>query len=386
MGAMLSTPSGGGSPPRARAVTLLDGVVRAERSDVRARRCSPAAALPALMAACVALAGCSGGSGASPASSGAPSITAPSSVGQAPDASSAPPHQQAQALTASVAPFRLPAMLSRAVAYPAGTRLLVATGLHDADRSTGAVLDIDLAGNHVTVAGRLPQAVHDAAGALLGGMPTTFGGGASSEAATIQQFVPAHRTARTAGALPVPTSDAVAASTDAGVVVAGGYDGSRTLPQVLLLTAPDRVRTLSPLPVRVRYPAVAVTGSGAGQRVLLFGGESGGVATTAVQEIDPASGSVRVVAHLPAARTQAMAVSLGGTVFVAGGAAAGTSGAQVFDDVLRYDPAVHTFNNAGRLPYPTSDAAVAVLGERAYLVGGETPARTDRTIVLAPAS
>jgi len=335
----------------------------------------------AAVTAAVALVSCGSGSGTGTATSPAGS-SPPSTSG----ATAPLPRGAAGTVTATIAAFRLPATLSRAVAYPASDHLLVATGLHDADRSTGAVLDIDLAGNHVTVAGRLPQAVHDAAGALLGGMPTTFGGGASSEAATIQQFVPAHRTARTAGALPVPTSDAVAASTDAGVVVAGGYDGSRTLPQVLLLTAPDRVRTLSPLPVRVRYPAVAVTGSGAGQRVLLFGGESGGVATTAVQEIDPASGSVRVVAHLPAARTQAMAVSLGGTVFVAGGAAAGTSGAQVFDDVLRYDPAVHTFNNAGRLPYPTSDAAVAVLGERAYLVGGETPARTDRTIVLAPAS
>jgi len=336
----------------------------------------------AAVTAAVALVSCGSGSGTVTASSPAGS-SSPSTSG----ATAPLPRGAAGTVTATIAAFRLPATLSRAVAYPAGDHLLVATGLHDADRSTGAVLDIDLAGNHVTVAGRLPQAVHDAAGALLGGMPTTFGGGASSEAATIQQYVPPHRTARTAGALPVPTSDAVAASTDAGVVVAGGYDGSRTLPQVLLLTAPDRVRTLSPLPVPVRYPAVAVTGSGAGQRVLLFGGESGGVATTAVQEIDPAaSGSVRLVAHLPTARTQAMAVSLDGTVFVAGGAAAGTSGARVFDDVLRYDPAAHTFTTAGRLPYPTSDAAVAVLGQRGYLVGGETPARTDRTIVLTPAS
>jgi len=307
-------------------------------------------------------------------------------VGQAPDAASAPPPRQARALTASVAPFRLPATLSRAVASPAGTHLLVATGLRDGERSTGAVLDVDVPGNRVTVAGRLPQAVHDAAGALLGGMPTTFGGGAATEVATIQQFVPAQRTARSTGGLPTPTSDAVAVSTKAGVVVAGGYDGLRTLPHVLLIAAPDRIRTLSPLPVPVRYPAAAVTGSGSGERVLLFGGESGGVATTAVQEIDPASGSVRVVARLPAARTQAMGVSLNGTVFVAGGAAAGTSGARVFDDVLRYNPAAHTFSNAGRLPYPTSDAAVAVLGQRGYLIGGETPARTDRTIVLDPAS
>ncbi len=334
----------------------------------------------AAITAAVALVSCGSGSGTGTASSPAGS-SSPSTSG----ATAPLPRGAAGTVTATIAAFRLPATLSRAVAYPAGTHLLVATGLHDGDRSTGTVIDIDLPGSHVTVAGRLPQAVHDAAGALLGGMPTTFGGGAASEVATIQQFVPAQRTTRTAGTLPGPTSDAVAASTDAGVVLAGGYDGSRTLPQVLLLTAPDRVRTLAPLPVPVRYPAVAVTGSGAGQRVLLFGGESGGVATTAVQEIDPASGSVRVVAHLPAARTQAMAVSLGRSIFVAGGAAAGTTGARVFDDVLRYDPTAHTFSRAGTLPYPTSDAAVAVLGQRAYLVGGETPARTDRTIILGPA-
>ena len=359
----------------------------------------------ALVAATLVVGGCSGGgssgshssgshSSGNGASSAAVTGTGPSTAEARPSspAATTPPtvapsasHRPAT-VNASVAPFRLPATLSRAVAYPAGTHLLLATGLHDGERSTNAVLDIDVAGQRVTVAGRLPEAVHDAAGALLGGIPTTFGGGAATEVATVQQYVPAQRTARTAGALPVPTSDAVAASTSAGVVVAGGYDGSRTLPQVLLLTASDRIRTLSPLPVPVRYPAVAVTGSGSGERVLLFGGESGGVATTAVQEIDLASGSVRGVARLPAARTQAMGVSLDGTVFVAGGAAAGTSGARVFDDVLRYDPAAHTFSNAGRLPYPTSDAAVAVLGARGYLVGGETPARTDRTIVLDPAS
>jgi hypothetical protein len=332
----------------------------------------------AAVTAAVALVSCGSGTGtaSSPAGSSSPSTSG---------ATAPLPRGAAGTVTATIAPFRLPATLSRAVAYPAGDHLLVATGLHDGDRSTNAVLDIDVPGSRVTVAGRLQVAVHDAAGTPLAGIPTTFGGGASSEVAMIQQFVPAQRTTRTAGTLPVPRSDAVAASTDAGVVIAGGYDGSRTLPQVLLLTAPDRVRTLSPLRVPVRYPAVAVTGSGAGQRVLLFGGESGGLATTAVQEIDPASGSVRVVAHLSAARTQAMAVSLGGSIFVAGGAAAGTTGARVFDDVLRYDPTAHTFSPAGTLPYPTSDAAVAVLGQRAYLVGGETPARTDRTVILGPA-
>jgi len=333
----------------------------------------------ASLAAAVALVSCSSGSGTGTASSPARS-SSPSGSG----ATAPVPRRAAGMVTATVAPFRLPATLSRAVAYPAGDRLLVATGLHDGDRSTGTVLAIDPQASTVSVAGRLPTAVHDAAGAALAGTPTVFGGGAATEVGTIQQVDATGRTARSVGTLPVPTSDAVAVAVQKGVVLAGGYDGARTLAQVLLLSAPGSVRTLSPLPVPVRYPAIAAIGTGNDQRILLFGGESGGVATDAVQEIDPGSGAVRVVGHLPARRTQAMAVALGGSIFLAGGAAAGTTGAPVFSDVLRYDPNAHSFTPAGTLPYATSDAAVAVIGQTAYLVGGETPTRTDRTITLAP--
>ncbi len=330
--------------------------------------------------AVLALTACSGSSTPSAAGAGSPAASPRSTNSAAPA-----PAALARSVTAAVAGFRLPATLSRAVAFAVpGGRMLVAAGLHDGERSTGAVLDIDPQGSTVLVAGRLPTAVHDAAGATLASAPTVFGGGAASEVGAIQQVDATGRTARGVGALPVPTSDAVAVSTERGVVLAGGYDGTRTLAQVLLLSAPGSVRTLSPLPVPVRYPAIAAVGPGNDQRVLLFGGESGGVATDAVQEIDPGSGAARVVGHLPARRTQAMAVALGGTIFIAGGAAAGTSGAQVFSDVLRYDPRAHSFSPAGTLPYATSDAAVAVVGQRAYLVGGETPARTDKTIVLTP--
>ena len=166
----------------------------------------------ALVAATLVVGGCSGGgssgshssgshSSGNGASSAAVTGTGPSTAEARPSspAATTPPtvapsasHRPAT-VNASVAPFRLPATLSRAVAYPAGTHLLLATGLHDGERSTGAVLDVDVPGNRVTVAGRLPQAVHDAAGATLGGSPTTFGGGAATEVATIQQYVPAQR-------------------------------------------------------------------------------------------------------------------------------------------------------------------------------------------------
>lgn len=297
-------------------------------------------------------------------------------------APSARPSAAVSTVTASVAKFRLPVTLSRAVAMPgAAGHLLVLTGLHDGDRSTDAVLDVDPATNTVRVAARLPVAVHDAAGARLGGVPTVFGGGSSGSVATIQQDGGAGP-AR-AGALAVPTSDAAAVTTASGVVLVGGYDGTRTLGQVLLITGPGQVRTLGALPTPVRYPAVAVVGSGAGQRVLVIGGESGGAATDVVQQIDPATGAVSVVGRLPAPRTQASALVLGGRLFVFGGAHSGVTGARVFADVLRWEPARRGFVPAGRLPYPVADAAATTLdGRTGYLIGGESPARVASTIIV----
>lgn len=305
-----------------------------------------------------------------------------SSDATSPTRSTSTPERSATTVTAAVAAFRLPATLSRAVAVTlADGRIEVLGGLHDGDRSTNAVLSIDPRAPSVTVSARLPVAVHDVAGGLLGGVPTTLGGGNSREVADVQQVTP--RGPAVVGSLPAPTSDAVAVSTDRGLVLVGGYDGTRTLDQILLVTSPGQIRRIGSLPTPVRYPAVAVLGSGAAQRVLVIGGESGGIATTAVQEVDPMTGSARTVGHLPAARTQASALRLGGTVFVFGGASSGTSSATEFSDVLRWDPSTSSFAVAGRLPYPVADAAaVSPDGRIGYLVGGESPARVDTTIIV----
>lgn len=287
-------------------------------------------------------------------------------------------------ISASVAPFRLPATLSRAVAVASAPGSIeVLGGLHDGERSTNAVIRIDLRSGSVTVPARLPVAVHDAAGGLVAGVPTVLGGGNSVEVAAIQQADAAGT--GIVGRLPFPSSDVVAAATDRGLVLVGGYDGRRTLGQVLLVTGPDRVERIGTLAVSVRYPAVVTTGSGTAQRVLVIGGESGGVATDIVQQVDPATGNTTVVGHLPAPRTQASALLLAGSVFVFGGASGGRTGATVFADVLRWNPLTRTFAPAGSLPYPVADAAfVTPDGHTGYLVGGETPSRVATTIIVVP--
>lgn len=348
--------------------------VHHRRRAIGARRWRRATALVGVV---FAVAACGGAGTTAATSKGHPSSEPTSST-----RSTSTQGRSATTVTATVAAFRLPATLSRAVAVTqADGQIEVLGGLHDGERSTNAVLSIDPRSQSVTVSARLPVAVHDVAGGLLGGVPTTLGGGNSREVADVQQVTP--RGAAVVGSLPVPTSDAVAVSTDRGLVLVGGYDGTRTLDQILLVTSPGQIRRIGSLPTPVRYPAVAVLGSGATQRVLVIGGESGGIATTAVQEVDPLSGSARTIGHLPAARTQASALRLGGSVFVFGGASSGTPSATEFSDVLRWSPSTSSFAVAGHLPYPVADAAaVSPDGRVGYLMGGEGPARVDTTIIV----
>ena len=107
----------------------------------------------------------------------------------------------------------------------------------------------------------------------------------------------------------------------------------------------------------VRYPAVAV----AGNAIYLFGGETAsGRPTDVVQEIDPAAGTARIVAHLPQPASHASAVDLGGRIYVLGG----TVGGSQTDRVVGFDPGTRALRAAGALPSPVSNAAAAASAAR----------------------
>jgi hypothetical protein len=65
-------------------------------------------------------------------------------------------------------------------------------------------------------------------------------------------------------------------------------------------------------------------------------------------------------------------------VYVAGGTSKGTPTA----DVLRFDPSRVRFSSAGELPSPVANAATVVVGNAAYLVGGERTAPVSGVVVV----
>jgi Kelch motif len=274
-------------------------------------------------------------------------------------------------LTSTMAPFTLPAAVSRPIVYPAGGGLLVVGGLTSADITTPAILHVDLTSGTVNTAGALAVGVHDAGGAVVNGRDLLFGGGSTAVTSAVQDVTPG-ATAGVISHLPQPRADLVAISDGSTGYVLGGFDGSQGSTMILRTTDGVTFTVMGALPVAVRYPAVELNGGS----IWLFGGEHGGQQVSDVQRIDVATGHGSVAGQLPHPLAHAGAFTLGGAVFVAGG----RTGTSATDTVLRFDPATVSFTSAGHLPAARSDFGVAVVTGTAYLVGGENPRPVDSVI------
>lgn len=324
-----------------------------------------------LSAALTACSGGSSGSGTAPSASPARTPTAASTSTTA--TPSSPPSQAA--VRTRTASWHLAHPLSRTVALADGGRILVAGGETAAGTSSAVVSWLDPATGHVLAQGSLATAAHDAAGAVLGGQPLLIGGGGATGIDAVQRLTPGAR-AHVVGRLPVALSDLVAVADDHAVYALGGYDGTRPSGAVYRSTDGRTWSSVATLPVPVRYPAVAQV---AGKVVVLGGDTASGAPTDAIQLVDPAAGTARVVGRLPRAVGHEAALALGGRLLLAGGR---DRGDHHLDQVLALDPGTWKATLVAHLPFPESDAAPVVVGGTGYLLGGELPAKTDRVVVL----
>ena len=286
----------------------------------------------------------------------------------------------AQLVVAS-APYALPRPSARAVLVAVGDHLLLLGGLDGAKRTTAEILRIDPAAAAVTAADALSVPVHDAAGGVVAGAPTVFGGGNATETAVVQR-VGTDGKVSVIGQLPVPRSDLAAATIGARTFLVGGFDGAHLRAATIATTDGRTFQVLGDLTLPVRYAAVAALGT----NVYVIGGTTTGDASGAVrtvQALDTATGVVRPIGTLPEPLTGAVAATIAGRVYVIGGILGGRRSAEVWR--LHVDPApaaTVTLDPVATLPAPIANAAVAVLHGTAYLVGGESPAPVRSIITL----
>jgi outer membrane protein assembly factor BamB len=381
------------------------------------------AAATALVAVVVAAAGWlafrpHGVASQDPASNGAATNAAKAGTGpnahqahQADQAHGNDPPNGLPAAESGLLPWHLSEPLSREVvtAGPHG-HLLVLGGLTSGSASANAVYAVNTATGTASQVGTLRTPLHDAAAAVSGRRALVFGGGSPATVAIVQSFplVGGHATKVTS--LPAPRSDAGAATIGDTTYIVGGYDGSRPDAQVLATKDGHSYATIATLPVPVRYAAVAALGG----RIYAFGGQAitgphAGSPVNVIQVIDPTQHTATVVGNLPVPLAGAMAVTVDGELFVAGGespaagrptpglgttqltgqptatTASGTEGpaspTRTESAIWAYDPAKKRLLPAGRLQVPVSHAAIAAIaatavtgthGSDAWIVGGES--------------
>ena len=335
--------------PRASPRSLERAAV-APRAVVRRRRWVAAAAILALALALVAWLG----------SQGSTTPRRAAGAGRAPRtaAGGSPEHLVARRL-----PFGLPFALQDGAAVALGpSQAVLLGGLDSSDSSTAAVTVLDR--QRAVAGGRLPEAQHDAQGALIDGRAYVFGGGQVSSYSHILSYDPATGAVSDAGSLPTATSDAAVAAIAGTAYVVGGYDGQRALDTIVAWRPGEPARVAARLPYGLRYAAAAASGG----RLVIAGGSRGEAATTAIMSFDPATGRVAPLGRLPAPLTHAAAAALGPYVYVFGGrgAASGTQTAAI----VAIDSRTGRSRRVGSLPQALSDAAAIAVGETVWLAGG----------------
>jgi hypothetical protein len=275
----------------------------------------------------------------------------------------------------STASWTLPRGSARAALVADGDHLLLLGGLDGNRQTTASVLRIEPTTGTVADAGLLAAPVHDTAGALVQGVPMTFGGGASTESSAVQAL--SGSSARVVGHLPIPRSDLAAVTVGTRTFLVGGYDGATIRATVLATTDGANFARLGDLPTPVRYPAAAALGN----EVLVIGGSNGAGAVRDVQAVDVSTGATRLVGQLPATLSDAVAATVHGQVYVFGGMWSGRPSAQVWRLALQPGGSI-SWSPVAALPTPVVDAAAAVLGDRAFVVGGESPALLRSVSIL----
>ena len=274
------------------------------------------------------------------------------------------------AIESGTLPWQLAAPISREVVLPdrAANNLLIAGGLDSTGSSASGIYTLDTLNGRLSLVGSLPVATHDAAGALTGDGSLVLGGGNTVPISTTQRIGPGG-SPLTSGSLPQARADSAAVTIGGTAFVVGGYDGPTLDPEVLATTDGLHFDNVAALAVPVRYPAVAALNG----KIYVFGGQrSNGRPVGVVQVVDPVSRRVAIIGQLPSPLTGAVAMDLGGTLYVVGGeSGVGTASLRPVTSILAFDAVHRRFLRAGSLRLAVSNAAAAVLGARGWVVGGE---------------
>ena len=173
-----------------------------------------------------------------------------------------------------------------------------------------------------------------------------------------------------------------------GVIASGGGKHAVQTPKRLASGTPGRTGVSALTPVtrrrilverqtgRLADPVQDASGTSVAAQALILGGLPASDISTDQVVIASAAGA-RVVGHLPSARHDTAAATIGRFAYLFGGG----NGVSQLDEILRIDSSTRAVTVAGHLPAASSDSSGAAIGDTAYIVGGYTGTQWLDTIV-----
>lgn len=316
----------------------------------------------------------------------------------------------APAAEAGIPPWQLGAPVSRAVTLPGpGKSILIFGGLTVGGESAGGVYSLNPSSGRLRYIGNLASPLHDSAGGLLEGRYFIFGGRGAKSTSTVERFAASAPIggASVVGRLPKPRSGGAVVVLGGIAYILGGYDGRTIDPTVLATSDGSTFRQVAVLPVPVRYPAAAA----AGGKIFLFGGLGANGPVDSIQMVDPATGRAAIVGRLHSPLYAASAATTGKIIYLAGGEVpagrggtphgserispvratggappstgeAGSTQASPTGAIWAFQPETGKLFQAGSLAVPIAHSASVLLGDRIWLVGGETGNQPVATVQM----
>ena len=276
-------------------------------------------------------------------------------------------------------------------------KLYATQGLLPGFRPGGLVLEYDPASNAWAEKKPMPHPSHHTAVAVFNNRIYFFGGFVLPQSGPpgwvaindTWEYDPAADTWRQRAPMPTPRGAAGAALANGRIYVVGGAGPlPNSLDQAIRPGGPQRSlgtveeydpvanrwRSRRPMPTARNHMAVESVGG----RVYAIGGRLGGAFIIAMpgnvdltQEYDPAVDQWVTKAAMPTPRSGVSSAVLGGLIYVAGGELQTYEYLAAYRAFEAYDPAANVWYRLPSMPIPRHEAAVAALGNRVHVMGGD---------------
>ncbi|MGH7786421.1 MAG: Kelch repeat-containing protein, partial [Candidatus Binatia bacterium] len=259
-----------------------------------------------------------------------------------------------------------------------GTQVYVIGGLTDTGQGVAAVEVFDTVGGTWTTTGGLPRPLHHIGTAALDGQLYSVGGfirQSFSPATDVSRYDPTSGEWTAVAPLPAPRGALAVAVRDGLLYASGGSGpGGSVAEHSVYDPQTDRWSPLAALPTpRNHLASVAL-----GDYVYVIGGRSdggGNANSAALDRYDPATDTWDALAPMPTARSGHAAAVLDGLIVVMGGEVNSANPPNfVFDQVERYDPALDEWTTLAPMAAPRHGIGAATVGGLIYVPGGATRA------------